>query len=218
MDNNNNNNSYDLEWEKLREEYKNLIKNSNPEEENNINDENTIKDFNLPELKIENTNEFPSIPQKNDIETLKQEKDLQIQPKKKKQRKTLKDFLKKSIDFTDNILQKIVSKKKDSQIYWTEENRKELSTIIVVFCLIMCFLIITLFVFNIPELAIKFFNLNKNDDIINEENIVYVDETKRSFHNSDCTHLIKGMRYLVLEEKYAIQLGYKPCEKYNAPK
>ena len=106
-------------------------------------------------------------------------------------------------------------KVKTKQPYWTEENKQDIANVIVVMIFICCFLV---FCFSITKISVGIFNIlekTREHDIIMEEELVSVDETERIYHFDNCPHIKDDMRYLKLEEPYAIQLGYERCNLYK---
>lgn len=204
---------FDEEWQKLREEYQQIFEN-NKEEDFVVKKEN-VEDIPDIILDFQDIKEEENEEVINEIEKLKTDKDRFVSTKQEienNNKKKAKQIFTIASDGMEQLLQRM-KKRKNNNFVFLEENRRELANVLVVISFITLLIIFCLFISQVPKIISNVFNLGKKHDTIIEENIVYVDENNYIYHYENCSHIKEGMRYLKLEEIYALQLGFKKCNK-----
>jgi hypothetical protein len=239
-DNNENNNSFELEWQSLREEYQNMMSGDKEdviyptdevEQEQQI--DNGDMGFFFPTKPYEDDDDT-SYGQVNYAEPVDEDEQEQLEEKIYKSKQNLEEFsernkqfktkkpkmdigaiakngFSKMVSFTNDAVTK-ASRKSPKTSEWTEEKRQELSTIIVVGFCILAFFVGGLLLIKIPSFVGNVFEFIESRGTIESDGVVYIDEKTREYHFENCPHINEGMRYLILEETYAKDLGYKGCE------
>ena len=221
---------YELEWSKLREEYKKIMAtrkriNIRYTTEDAISDmyidvdaisenlEKLEKQIKEEPKNTENADTIEDIEKelkeiRKTLNSLKTEKDYNI---KLQQETKIEKMFTKIVDVFSKFLTS-VEEKNEKLIFWNEENKRDFATGLVVLIFVLIVFFVGIMCIKIPEFMSDYFYLKQSYDIITSENMVYVDEDNREYHKPDCLHIKGGMRYLMLQENTAQELGFKECE------